>query len=297
MDMADEECYFETRNYRVMQYQRHLSDDMYITLCGIEKCMPGSSFGPAKREGYHLHVVFSGKGSLMIDGEKFCVHGGQLFLTVPEKETWYQSDQEEPWTYCWITYAGYQVKKYMEYAGFVDGTYVLDCQIEASRFFTVVQFILKGSNFSVSSELYRMGYAYQYISLAVESWEADKKSRARPCVSTADDYVDYAIQYIADNFKHVKIKEVADYLGINRTYFSMIFRRKMCISPQEYLMKIKMNKGRELLINTDLPVHVISQSIGYENQMTFSKMFKREYGLSPENYRKDYEFSKSRGGA
>ena len=77
----------------------------------------------------------------------------------------------------------------------------------------------------------------------------------------------------------------------------MIFRRKMFISPQEYLMKIKMSKGRELLINTDLPIHVISQSIGYENQMTFSKMFKREYGLSPENYRKDYEFSKSRGGA
>lgn len=144
---------------------------------------------------------------------------------------------------------------------------------------------------NLSSDLYRMGIVYQYVSLAVESYEKNASTKKRQNDLTPDDYVDYAIQYIHANYANAKIINVAAYIGVNRTYLATLFKKRMCMSPQEYLMQVRMNKASELLMTTDLPINIVAPNVGYENPLTFSKMFKKRYGLSPENYRKKNEES------
>ena len=54
-------------------------------------------------------------------------------------------------------------------------------------------------------------------------------------------------------------------------------------------MKIRMERSCELLTKTTLPVRIIAGSVGYENPLTFSKIFKRKYGIGPKEYRKGYQ--------
>lgn len=284
--MENETVYFETQNYRCIEYRQVLSDDLYMKLCGLEQCFSGKSFGPTYRDGYHLHAVLSGKGTLKIDGKEYNVHAGQLFVTVPDHETWYQADLEDPWYYCWITFDGNKAKTYLECAGFVDDVYVLDCTIDESQFLAVLKQMLERPHLNLTSDLYRMGLVYQFLSLAVESYDKNNQGKNKNNDLTPDDYVDYAIKYIQGNYTNAKINNVAKYIGVNRTYLATVFKKRMCMSPQEYLMQVRMNKGAELLITTDFPINVIAPNVGYENPLTFSKMFKRKYGLSPENYRK-----------
>ena len=61
----------------------------------------------------------------------------------------------------------------------------------------------------------------------------------------------------------------------------------MYMSPQEYLMQTRMQHACDLLRKTELPVHVISSSVGYENALTFSKIFKQKKGVSPLDYRRN----------
>lgn len=285
--MTNDTSYFETKNYRCIECRQGLSDDLYLKLCGIEKCLPGKHFGPTFRKGFHLHAVLSGKGYLRIGEKQYDVHAGQLFVTVPDQETWYQADLEEPWYYCWITVDGNKAKSFLEYTGFMDDVYVQDCTIDISRFLEVLQQMLERPYLNMASDLYRMGLVYQFLSLAVESYQKNDQRRNKYNNLTPNDYVDYAIKYIQGNYTNVKINNVANYIGVNRTYLATIFKKRMCMSPQEYLMQVRMNKGAELLLTTDLPVNVIAPNVGYENSLTFSKMFKRKYGLSPENYRKN----------
>ena len=59
----------------------------------------------------------------------------------------------------------------------------------------------------------------------------------------------------------------------------------MDISPQEYLLSYRLEQGSRLLRTTKMSVQEIAESIGYENPLTFSKMFKNAYGVSPKYYR------------
>ena len=50
-------------------------------------------------------------------------------------------------------------------------------------------------------------------------------------------------------------------------------------------MRFRLEKGRQLLLTTSLSIQEIGRQAGYENSLTFSKMFKSAYGISPLNYR------------
>ena len=119
--MVHDGRYFESKNCRCFEYKQNISTDFYMTICGIEQNTPGKKFGPIIRDGYHVHVVFSGKGHLEIGEKTYEVHAGQIFVTVPEKETYYKADKEDPWYYCWITFAGDKAHEYVKCAGFGDG--------------------------------------------------------------------------------------------------------------------------------------------------------------------------------
>ncbi len=277
---------FRAANYRGIEYLRNKDLSLYMKSCGIQQCLPGYSFGPIAREGYHLHVVLSGKGVLRIAGREFPIHENQLFVLKDGEEAYYCADREQPWYYVWVTFGGEQARHYMEYAGFEDSVYVLDAAVDTHQFFDVVREIIERPYISMSSEIYRLGLSMRFLSLAIESFEKQDGLSRIPSDLTADDYVEFAVQYINNNYPHIRISDVAKYIGINRTYFSGIFRKKMYMSPQEYLMQVRMNRGREMLMQMDEPVYVIAQSVGYEDQLSFSKIFKKKFGLSPENYRK-----------
>ena len=138
---------------------------------------------------------------------------------------------------------------------------------------------------SLSNDLQRLSLLLSFISLAIET-ESQKShiSRHESDINT-DTYVDMAITYIQSNFSNIKISDVARNIGINRSYLTKIFKNKVGISPQEYLMDRKLSYACKLLRETDAQIQDIARRIGYDNLLTFSKIFKGRYGISPKNYR------------
>ena len=57
------------------------------------------------------------------------------------------------------------------------------------------------------------------------------------------------------------------------------------MSTQYYLVKYRLDEGARLLSETDISIKEIACQIGYENPLTFSKIFKARVGVSPQSYR------------
>ena len=285
--MSSDMQYYENPNYRLIEYIQDKKRDLYLSMCGIEQCLPGKRAGSGSRRGYHLHAVISGKGKIFTPEREIDVHGGQLFLTSPGKEILYEADSKEPWFYCWVTFDGAKAGEYIAGAGFEEDVIVQDCHIDVRRFLEVSQEMLKKPQMNYSSELFRASFAMQFLALAVESYENQNGRAGMYKQLSTDDYIDYAIRYIHTNYAKVRIKDVADYVNLNRTYFAELFRKRVCMSPQEYLMKTRMEHACELLKESNLPVHLIAGNVGYENPLTFSKVFKQKYGIGPKEYRKE----------
>ena len=96
------------------------------------------------------------------------------------------------------------------------------------------------------------------------------------------------IKYLIDlkYGEKLQIQELADELGIHPNYLSQVFRESFDISPKQYLMGLKMSKALHLLSTTEMPISAISASLGFEDQLTFYKVFKKHQGCSPSEYRK-----------
>ncbi len=100
-------------------------------------------------------------------------------------------------------------------------------------------------------------------------------------------YLQQAVDYMNDHIKeNIKISEVAAHIGIDRSYLSGIFKNTLKISPQEYLLTLRMDHAAGLLKNTQDKISSIAADVGYEDPLTFTKMFKKYKGMSPSEWRR-----------
>ena len=101
-----------------------------------------------------------------------------------------------------------------------------------------------------------------------------------------DYYIKEAITYIEQNFQNdISVVDIANRLGINRSYFGKIFKQTLKQTPQEFLINYRMIKATELLRLTKMSIGDISKAVGYENQLHFSRAFKKIYNTSPREWR------------
>ena len=84
---------------------------------------------------------------------------------------------------------------------------------------------------------------------------------------------------------NIKISDIARHVGLNRSYFSNLFTKTLGVSPQEYLLSLRIEKACNLLEDFGLTIGEISMRVGYMDQLTFSKIFKKTKGVSPKLYR------------
>ena len=75
---------------------------------------------------------------------------------------------------------------------------------------------------------------------------------------------------------------VADNIGISRAYLNSSFQKELGMSAQTFLIDYKMHKAASLLVSTSLSVKEIANNVGYEDQLVFSKAFKKKFGTESE---------------
>lgn len=257
-----------------------------LNMCGIEQWEAGNEVCCSAQAGTILHVVAGGKGTLKVNGKTHAIHDGQIFVLRGGQEAVYSADRSEPWRIIWICLQEDDAEQYLQEAGFTEEMPVVDCRIEASRFARVVEEMMTRPGQKKSDELLHRSQILRFLSYAVESWENASEGKERRRHLSADEYMNLAVHYIEVNYMHIRIGDVAGHLGLSRSYFAEIFRRKMNISPQDFLMQVRMEKAVELLEKTRLPIATVASGVGYEDQLAFSKMFRKKNGVSPEQYRK-----------
>ncbi len=101
------------------------------------------------------------------------------------------------------------------------------------------------------------------------------------------DYVQYYIEKNCD--KKVELEDIASLLGYSPKYMSRLFKQKTGINFNKYRTKIKMEKAKHYLLNTDNQIKNIAFEIGYENSESFVRTFKKQTGLTPTEYRKQFQ--------
>ncbi|MBQ3235441.1 MAG: helix-turn-helix domain-containing protein [Clostridia bacterium] len=100
------------------------------------------------------------------------------------------------------------------------------------------------------------------------------------------DNIDKAIEFINDNYtEQFTLDFLAEKFNCSGNHFIKKFKEKTGYTPIKYLSIKKIEEAKRLLENTDLPINIIMEKVGYLDASYFSKLFKKLVGYSPKNFR------------
>ena len=106
-------------------------------------------------------------------------------------------------------------------------------------------------------------------------------------LDTNKDFCMQVMEYITQNYSEViTSRSVADYLYMNNSYFCRLFHKNFGTNFSLYLQTYRIEKAKSLLKYTQMPVSAVASAVGFSDFSYFSKIFKRDCGLSPSEYRK-----------
>ena len=272
---------FPTSNIADIQTDYRGPSPYHLNYCGFEHCTPGYQFGPSVRRSYLLHLITSGKGIYRVGEKTYTLKEGDIFLIYPGDVTIYRADQEEPWSYCWIGFSGYQADYILSQMGFSSERHVIRTK-EMKTLTDCIDEMLHTHRINLANELHRSSLLLRFFAAVIE--EQPTKERAHLHAKSA--YAKVTMQYLTNHYmQKVKISDIADYIGIDRSYLTKSFRTEYQMSPQEFLIKLRMRKAAELLRHTSIPIASVAAQCGYPDALAFSRMFHQNYGSSPTEFR------------
>lgn len=232
---------------------------------GYENCVPSHFFGPAVRPHWLLHYVVSGFGIFTRDGVTHRIGPGQMFVIPPYLETYYEADSERPWKYMWI---GFTTEEQLPE---IFSQPVISCPDAGALF----DEMLACSNMENGRSAFLSGCLWKLVAVLLDHG----KPKA--------DYIDKALSYMHTEYtRQITIKDIAERLGLDRSYFSTIFSERVGTSPSEYLINLRLAKAAELMTIYGERPSTAAISVGYEDLYHFSKIFKKHFGVSPREYKK-----------
>lgn len=255
--------------------------DAMIYTCGYETCQPGHSYGPAVRSGYLIHYILSGKGIFQTEGKTYHLSAGDAFLIKPHTLMYYEADARQPWTYTWIGIQGIKVEQYFQRTTLMKVPYVHCGQYEkAIRLCHEKMF--RAYQLPHNRDLMMNSILYEYLYL----WATHFPNTDIPSREKHISYVEEALKYIENNYSEaITIQDLANWLSLERTYLYRLFKSMVGVSPQTYLLDVRIRQACTLLTNTELTITYIARSVGYEDSMYFSRLFRQKKGQTPSQYR------------
>lgn len=99
-----------------------------------------------------------------------------------------------------------------------------------------------------------------------------------------------AKEYLDSHYaKAITLEEVAEMIGLSSYYLSKLFKERFQVTFIEYLTNRRIQKAKDMLLDGKTPLKEIAINIGYKDPNYFSRVFKKETGLSPREYRSKYQ--------
>lgn len=86
----------------------------------------------------------------------------------------------------------------------------------------------------------------------------------------------------------ITLSSLAEQNGVSHNRLVYVFRKYAGMGPGDYLLQYRLNRSRELLISSNAPLRELVQVVGFNDPFHFSKVFKKNFGISPSKFREKF---------
>ncbi len=125
----------------------------------------------------------------------------------------------------------------------------------------------------------------------LQDWALDMLGKLEKELSESDQYTkSYVIkqvhELVGNHTGHdLSVKTIADHVYLHPVYLSKVYKAETGEGLGDYIIRMRMERALYLLKNTNKKIYEITTELGYQNPQYFSKMFKKHYGMTPNEFR------------
>ena len=224
---------------------------------------------------YTLHYIISGHGTLEACGRTFSLGPGELFFLPPDKEMCYYPDENDPWEYVWFTFTGENAAAYGQAMGFTEENPVKDVHGRSEAILLLLRDLFDAFQKEEDDEYLVLSAFYQLVHICAG---AKRSTDAADLKQMIDD---------AFTMPDLSIDALCRAVGMSHAHLCRLFRAKYRETAVHYLIGKRLDYACRLLESTDLPIKSVAYSCGYAEEIHFFRAFKKQFGVTASQYRKN----------
>lgn len=233
-----------------------------------------------------IFCVFSGAGELIFRGQHYKIEKNQIIILPAGEEHSYGSDEKNPIGMSWLEFYGGDSRRLVRH--------IVDTQgpvIEGIIFTDICeslgmlqQRLMVDESKNVSIEIYKL--LFELLKNEERYSMAAISQDVKTNFSRVEAYIEAHLKGKISN------DQLARVCGISLPYFIKQFKNIYHMTPQDFIMVRKLKKGKQMLIQTELPIDSIADILGYCNTSHFIRRFREMEYMTPNQYRTNFQIRK-----
>ena len=252
--------------------------------CGFYKLLTEPRYDtirPAGRMDWQLLYLCNGSAHFTIDAISRTLPEGTLILYEPGRAQYYYYLLEENPAVYWLHFSGKDIPGLLfslGFSGLVSYT-VAPRKAYTDLFDQIIRELqLKQPNFSALAN----AYAWQLLAQMGPCLDGHRLENIEE-----ENHLEQIVQMIHQDYgKNHTIEGYAEMCNVSVGWFIRNFKDFTGLTPQQYIVRVRINKAKELLAYSAYNVGEIGTIVGYENPLYFSRVFSNAVGMPPREYRK-----------
>ncbi|MBP3633416.1 MAG: AraC family transcriptional regulator [Oscillospiraceae bacterium] len=240
--------------------------DLNPIFTGEAACPPEETHTSAK-DNYQciiIHYVRSGCGIFYLDDTAYPVHAGQAFIIIPGTNVAYVADKKDPWVYAWVGFTGALSDKFSSLPPVFDVPEDMFLHLRTPFDWTQMDEY----------------WGYQLATDLLLFYAKVLRPQAKKV-----DYVQEILDHVQLFYmEKLSVEAFARQYGLDRRHLTRQFKKKIGCTIQDYILRVRMYEGCRYL-RMGYSVKETATLCGYSSAPIFSKLFKREHGFSPTDWK------------
>ncbi|MDI4647336.1 AraC family transcriptional regulator [Cohnella hashimotonis] len=233
------------------------------------------------RKDFYLSYNHAGPMTVRLRGQQRMLAPGSFFLLRPFEEQYYGHHGEQEFFAYWVHFTGYGAEELLHRAGLLANQ-----SVQAGADDRTVELFE-----AMMEEVRDKKPGYELASSSLLSYLFSMIARRNASDSVFDagpvrNEIYESIKYIHDHYaEEMYVGRLAELAHLSTDRFTALFKRITSTTPQQYILRFRLQRACELMKRTNMNIKQISGLTGFEDQLYFSRIFKKYYRETPSQYR------------